>query len=155
MGHLKRSRVNEIIDQEVDEIHIYTYYVTPQLYAVCPPPLMQYLSPILSCLPHLFIYCLSPPHIMSVPLLSYLFSPFMLHFPTLVYCQSLPCILSDPSPSRIQIDASRDYPTLLLSHFTNLIANKYVSQCLSVLLPGSEKLGTHVRTHVPMEKARC
>ena len=63
-----------------------------------------------------------------------------------MYCQSLLCILSIPSCSLHKNWCHRDCSIILLCHFTSIINNKYVSQCLSVLLPCFSKLGTHVRT---------
>ena len=98
----------------------------------------------------------SPP--MAPPL--FISSPFNCLFP-LIYCPSSHLYTVNPSshtvnpslvycltrhPPRIHHDALRDCPIILLSHFISIIANKYISQCRSVLLPCFSKLGTHVST---------
>ena len=88
--------------------------------------------PLINCLFPL-TYCPSP-HLHTVNPTSYNVNP------SLVYCLTL-------SPSFTQTDARRDCYIILLSYITSIIANKYVSQCLSVHLPCSSKLGMHIRTH--------
>ena len=108
------------------------------------------------------IYRLSPSHILSVPPPPYILSVLLINcLFTLIYCPSSHLYIFNPfshtvnpslvycltrPPPHIQNDALRDCPIILLSHFTSIIVNKYVSQCLSVLLPCFSKHEMHIST---------